>query len=307
MIELRHLRTLTALRDGGTLVSAAERLHLTQSALSHQLAELEGRLGCTLFIRKSKPPRFTSTGHRLLQLADELLPMVRSAERDIARLVGGQAGRLFISIECHSCFQWLIPALDRYRNEWPEVELDLSSAFNFAPLPALARGDLDLVITSDPVSLGGIAYEPLFRFEAMVALAPDHRLRDRPFIVPDDLAEETLITYPVDRNRLDIFTRFLDPADVEPRELRTAELTPMLMQLVATGRGVASLPNWALTEYLERNYVIVKPLGKEGQWSTLYAAVREDQLDAAYVEEFLRTATETSFATLSGIRNVTRK
>ncbi len=149
MLEIRHLKTLHALREADSLVEAAERLHLTQSALSHQFKELEERLGLPIFVRKTKPIRFTSAGLRLLQLADATLPLLRSAERDIARLAGGTAGRLHMAIECHSCFQWLMPTIDQFRDAWPEVELDLASGFAFAPLPALARGDLDLVVTSD--------------------------------------------------------------------------------------------------------------------------------------------------------------
>ena len=140
MLELRHLRTLTTLREAESLVEAAERLHLTQSALSHQIKDLEERLGMSLFVRKSKPVRFTSAGLRLLRLADTLLPQVRQAERDIQRLAGGQAGRLHMAIECHSCFQWLMPTIDQFRNAWPEVEVDFASGFFFAPLPALAQG-----------------------------------------------------------------------------------------------------------------------------------------------------------------------
>jgi LysR family transcriptional regulator for metE and metH len=301
MIEKRHLKTLVALRDTGSLVEAAERMFLTQSALSHQLKDLEDRLGCTLFIRKTKPPRFTSAGRRLLKLADEVLPMIKTAERDLSRLAGGQTGRLYISIECHSCFQWLIPSIDRYRNHWPEVELDLSGGFNFAPLPALARGDLDLVISSDPIEIPGLAYIPLFKYEALLAMSKDHRLCAKAWIEPEDLVPETLITYPVDRNRLEIFTRFLDPKDLEPAALRTAELTAMMLQLVATGRGVASIPNWALSEYLEKDYVVARKLGADGQWATLYAAIREDQVSSPFMEDFISTAIETSFETLTGI------
>jgi len=304
MIEKRHLKTLVALRDTGSLVEAAERMFLTQSALSHQLKDLEERLGCTLFIRKTKPTRFTSAGRRLLKLADEVLPMIKTAERDLSRLAGGQAGRLYISIECHSCFEWLIPAIDRYRNHWPEVELDLSGGFNFAPLPALARGDLDLVITADPLDISGIVYLPLFRYEALLAISKDHRLVNRPYVEPSDLVPETLITYPVDRDRLDLFTKFMDPADVEPASIRNAELTTMMLQLVATGRGVASLPNWALTEYLEKDYVVAKKLGSEGQWAVLYAAIREDQQSRPFMEDFISTSKETSFQTLTGITPV---
>ncbi len=303
MIELRHLKTLVALRDTGSLVEAADRLFLTQSALSHQLKDLEDRLECTLFVRKTRPPRFTSAGRSLLKLADEILPMVQAAERDIARLAGGETGRLHICIECHSCFQWLIPCIDRYRSNWPEVELDLTGGFNFAPLPALVRGDLDLVITSDPVELGGIEYVPLFRYEAMLAMNKEHHLAKKPWIEPADLIPETLIIYPVDRNRLDVFTRFLDPADVEPVSVRTAELTPMMVQLVASGRGVACLPNWALTEYLQNETIVASPLGESGLWCTLYAAIREDERHAPFMEDFLGTAVDTCFSSLSDIRS----
>ncbi|HBM63466.1 MAG TPA: LysR family transcriptional regulator [Pseudomonas sp.] len=301
MLEIRHLKTLHALREADSLVEAAERLHLTQSALSHQFKELEERLGLPIFVRKTKPIRFTSAGLRLLQLADATLPLLRSAERDIARLAGGTAGRLHMAIECHSCFQWLMPTIDQFRDAWPEVELDLASGFAFAPLPALARGDLDLVVTSDPVDLAGITYVPLFTYEAMLAVANQHPLASKPYIVPQDLLDQTLITYPVERDRLDIFTRFLDPADVEPAQVRTSELTVMMMQLVASGRGVCCLPNWAVHEYSSRGYVTAKRLGEHGLQANLYAALRSDMLEVPYVRDFLLTAKDISFTTLAGV------
>jgi len=181
------------------------------------------------------------------------------------------------------------------------VELDVSSGFHFAPLPALARGDLDLVITADPVEELGLAYLPLFSYEAELAVARDHPLAEQPWVEPGDLAGETLIAYPVDRSRLDIFSAFLEPAGVEPAAVRSAELTTMMIQLVASGRGVACLPNWALHEYQERDYVVVKSLGEEGVWPTLYAAVRRDEENAPFIEGFVDVAKRTCFANLVGI------
>lgn len=304
VLEIRHLKTLHALREADSLVEAADRLHLTQSALSHQFKELEDRLGMTLFMRKTKPVRFTSAGLRLLQLADATLPLMRAAERDIARLAGGTAGRLHMAIECHSCFQWLMPTIDQFRDAWPEVELDLASGFAFAPLPALARGDLDLVVTSDPVELTGITYVPLFTYEAMLAVGNQHLLARKAWIEPEDLLDQTLITYPVERDRLDIFTRFLEPADIEPAGVRTAELSVMMMQLVASGRGVCGMPHWALHEFSARGYVKARRLGEKGLFATLYAALRGDMLDAPFMRDFLLTAKDTSFATLDGVSAV---
>ena len=300
-IEIRHLRTLVALRETGSLVEASERVFLTQSALSHQIKELEGRVGCPLFLRKTRPVRFTSAGNRLLELADEVLPRLHNAEIDLQRLAGGETGRIIMAIECHSCFEWLLPAIDTYRDQWSDVELDISSGFHFAPLPALARGDLDLVITADPVDEPGIHYFPLFSYEAQLAVSKTHSLVDKALAEPTDLADQVVITYPVDQDRLDLFTGFLRPAGIEPERVRHAELTTMIVQLVASGRGVTCLPNWALFEYLQNEYVVVRSLGEEGIWPTLYAAVRQDQAESPFMTAFIEVAKQVCFANLRGI------
>lgn len=304
MLEIKHLKTVLALRDGGSLVEAAKRLHLTQSALSHQLKDVEEKLGLSLFVRKTKPIRFTRAGEHILELADKVIPQLEKTSRDIKKLAGGQAGRLHMAIECHSCFDWLMPAINSFRDQWPEVEIDLMASFHFEPLPALARGDLDLVVTADPTPMSGIHYQPLFRYQALLAIANQHALVNNKHIEAQDLAEQTLIHYPVERKRLDIFTQFLDPSGVEPSNTRQAELTLMIVQLVASGRGVACLPNWALQPYLNAALISSKPLGEKGIWPTLYAAIREDQKEVSYMNDFLQQSLQACHENLIGIEPV---
>lgn len=300
-IEIRHLRTLLALQETGSVSQTAERLHLTQSAISHQLKALEDYFERQLFIRKSHPLRLTLAGQRLLELAAEILPQVEAAERDLACMADGRAGRLHIAVECHSCFEWLLPAMDAFRTRWPEIEMDLSLGFNFEPLPALLRGDIDLVVTADPLALPGISYDPLFQFQSMLLTSPRHPLSSKTWIEPLDLKEEVLITYPVERVRLSIFTHFLDPAGAEPAGQRTAELTLMILQLVASNRGVASLPNWAVVDAVEHGSVKALPLGREGLWATLLAAVRTGEKDQFFIRDFIKSARDICFQNLSGI------
>jgi LysR family transcriptional regulator for metE and metH len=293
-LELKHLKTLSVLRETGSLGAAAKKLHLTQSALSHQLKALEESLGLPLVLRTVRPLKFTPAGERLLALAAQVLPAVQAAERDLARFKHGRAGRLYLVVECHSCFEWLLPTMDAYREAWPEVEMDLTLGYSFDPLPALLRGDVDLVITSDPKPLTGIVYEPLFPFQVLLAMAKDHPLTAKPWIAPQDLSDQVILTYPVERERLDIFCKFLDPAGVQPAGHRTCELTAMMLQLVANRRGVCALPDWALAESLKRGYLAARPLGPKPLHGTLYAALRQEESQLAYFQEFLALAKQRS-------------
>ncbi|MFE8070260.1 LysR family transcriptional regulator [Marinobacteraceae bacterium S3BR75-40.1] len=300
-LEIRHLRTLRALQDTGSLVEAAQVLCVTQSALSHQLKELEQRLETPLFLRKSRPLRLTQAGQRILALADEVLPRMAEAERDLLRLKEGHSGRLHLVLECHSCFNWLMPALNHYREQWPEVSLDLSTGFHFDALPALARGDVDLVITADPEPDRALVYLPLFRYESRLVLPREHTLLERPTIQPHDLADQTLISYPVGRDKLDVWKQFMQPAGQWFAQVRETELTLMMLQLVASGRGLAVLPNWAVAEFSDQQLVATRSLGAQGVWTTLYAAVRADMAAMPYVEGFTELARDVCFRTLRGI------
>lgn len=313
LLELRHLRTLLAIRDTGSIAAAARRLHLTQSALSHQLKGLETELGTSLLVRpRRRSIRFTAAGQRLLQLAEDILARIQAAEQDVHDLSEGNRGRLHLAIECHSCFDWLLPAMDRYREAWPQIELDLSLAYSLDPLPALLDGVIDMVITSDPLSHAGVSYTPLFRYQSVLVMAADHPLREEGFIEAADLANETLLTYPVARQRLDVFRHFLEPAGIEVAAVRTAELTSMIVQLVASRRGVAVLPLWAIVKYLRDDTVITRPLTPpasgdraEGMWSTLYSAVRREQAELPFLQAFTELAQNLTRDQLEGIEPVT--
>ncbi|WP_299693079.1 LysR substrate-binding domain-containing protein [uncultured Vibrio sp.] len=303
MIELKHLRTLTTLRDSGSLTATATALHLTQSALSHQLKDLEARIGGQLFLRKTRPVKFTSEGEILLKLADEIQPKVAKAENELASLKEDVNGRLHMAIECHSCFQWLMPALKEYQVAWPSVALDFSSGFGFEPLPALMAGELDLVITSDIQPRSEVHYEPLFDFEMRLITAINSPLADKSSIEPQDLSELTMLSYPVQKQRLDVVKHFLQPAGVEPNKWKQADNTLMLVQMVSAGLGVAALPNWAISEFSRQGLIASKPLGK-GLSRRLFAAVRNSEKDKRFLQAFFSTARQQSKSHLDGIKVV---
>ena len=300
-LEFRHMETLLALSECGSLSKAAERLCLTQSALSHQLKALESHYGAAVVEKNIRPLRFTAIGERLLALARLVLPLVAEAGRDIARLAEGHAGPLRVAVQCHNCFDWLMPAMDSYRTLWPEVELDIISGFVMDPLPLLERGEAELAVIHDkqPPHVH-VVFSPLFRYESVALMSPRHRLAAKSWLDAADFADETLITYPVPDEMLDLMKHCLTPAGISPKR-RTAELTVAILQLVASGRGIAALPSWTVGNYIERGYVVSRPIGQTGLRCELYAATTKSGAEAAYIREFIALTRTQSLTELAGV------
>lgn len=289
-LELKHLRAVKAIHEAGGLARAADMMHITQSALSHQIKALEEKTGVELFARRAKPLRLSPAGERLLRLAQRILPEVDALEEEFRGVEAGRSGRLHIAIECHACFDWLLPVLEQFRRTWPDIDVDIRPGLSFGALPALMREEVDLVVSSDPEHLEGISFLPLFDYEPVFVAARAHPLAQRDFVVAEDFAEETLITYPVDPSRLDVFITLLDPARVVPRSVRQVELTAVILMLVASNRGVSVLPDWVVRQVRGNPDFAILPLTAVGVTRRLYAAVRSEDLEKPYMAQVLRLA-----------------
>lgn len=289
-IEFRHLRTIKAIHETGGLARAADTLGITQSALSHQIKGIEDQAGVELFVRRSKPLKLSAAGMRLLAAANRILPEVAALEAEFDGLVQGRAGRMHIAIECHACFEWLFPVLEGFRKAWPDVDVDIRPGLAFDALPALLKEDVDLVVSSDPEDLPGVTFLPLFDYEPVFVAAKQHPLAKADFVSAEDFRTETLITYPVERARLDVFSQLLSPAKVEPAAVRQVELTAMILLLVASNRGVAVLPDWVVRQASYGSDYITRSLTSDGITRRLYAAVRDDEADLPYVSHLVRNA-----------------
>ncbi|QLB13702.1 LysR family transcriptional regulator for metE and metH [Bisgaardia hudsonensis] len=296
-LELRHLKTLLALKETGSVSLAAKRVHLTQSALSHQIKCLEDQYDLALFERKTQPIRFTPAGERLIKLANDVLPKVIDAELDLVRVKQGKAGELRIAVECHTCFDWLMPSMDRFRQGWPLVELDILSGFHTDTIGLLLSYRADWVVVSELEENADISYYPLFSYEMVGICSKDHPLAEKNVWEAEDFREETLITYPVSDDMLDLIRKVLHPKGINPVR-RTSELTIAIIQLVASKRGIAALPYWTVKPYLEKGYVVAKRITQGGLYSNLYGAIRKTDTKVAYISDFHNTVQAESFATI---------
>jgi len=289
-IEFRHLKTIRAIHQTGGLARAAETMNITQSALSHQVKGLEEQVGVELFVRRSKPLKLSTAGHKLLKLAEKILPEIEAAEEDFRSLRTGRSGRMHIAIECHACFEWLFPVLEEFRKAWPDVDVDIRPGLAFDAIPALQREEVDLVVSSDPEDLNGVSFAALFDYEPVFVASASHPLAQKPFVEAEDFRGEMLITYPVERTRLDVFSQLLIPAKVEPRGVRQVELTAVILLLVASNRGIAVLPDWVVREVRYHSDYVTRPLTKTGVTRRLYAATRSEDAEKPFVSHLLKLA-----------------
>ena len=289
-LEVRHLRTIKAIHELGGMAKASDILNITQSALSYQIKGLEDKIGVELFVRRSKPMKLSVAGMRLLRAAEKVLPEIDVLQSEFDGMRDGRSGRLHIAIECHACFEWLFPVLEKFRKHWPDVDVDIRPGLAFDALPALQKEEVDLVISSDPEDIPGVEFKHLFDYESVFVAAKTHPLAKKKYIEAEDFRDQTLITYPVERARLDIFSQLLIPNKVEPAFIRPVELTAIILLLVASNRGVSALPDWVIRAVKYSSEYITAPITAKGIQRKLFAAARSRDLQKPFVSDLIKWA-----------------
>jgi LysR family transcriptional regulator for metE and metH len=298
MIERSHLKIIKALSINGTLTEAANSLCLSQSALSHQIRHLEKKLNISLWQRDGRCLQLTQAGNLLLQTADQILPVLSQTEQTIKAYSEGRQGVLRVGVECYPCYEWLTGVVRKFLQAMPDVEIDIINKFQFSGLEGLINNHIDILITPDPVRKKEIKYEPLAEYETVLVVSTTHPLASVKNLKPEHLASETLLTFPVSQDRLDILTQFLKPARVMPEKLKQIESIDLMLQLASLQRGVCVLPKWIAESYSKSMALKIVRIGKTGIHKELLIALRKSDQQIPYIEQFIqfgRTVANKSF------------
>lgn len=290
MLERIHLSIVYEVHQRGSLTAAAQQLCLTQSALSHSMKKLEQQLGVPIWLREGRGLRLTQAGEYVLDVAQRVLPQMEEAEQRLRQWARGERGVLRIGMECHPCYQWLLKVVSPFLHDWPDVDVDVKQRFQFGGLDALLNHDIDLLVTPDPIQHPQLHFQPVFDYEQVLVVGRQHPLAHCACVQPQQLTAETLITYPVSLDRLDIYTRFLNPAGVRPRQHKAIETTDIMLQMVASQRGVAALPRWLALEYAQKLPIVPVRLGADGIAKQIHVGIRHHDLSTRYIQAFIAQA-----------------
>jgi LysR family transcriptional regulator for metE and metH len=284
-LEIRHLRLVRAVTTAGSLTGAGSVLNLTQSALSHQLRDIESRLGAALFLRVGKRMMLTPAGERLLRSADEVLETIERTEDSIRQLSGADRGLLRISTECYTCYHWLPALLKRYRRAHPNVDVRIDAEATSDPTTHLLAGRLDVAVVSDPPRDRRLVARPIFGDEMVIIVDPRHALAGKPFVTAQDLASDTLLMYSPKEDST--IYKLLAAEGAVPASCHVIQLTEAITEMVKAGLGFSFLARWAVEPHLRAGTLRAIRYTRRGYRRTWSAVTLKDMARVPYVREFV--------------------
>ena len=285
-LEIRHLKLLAAVAEKGSVTEAGRRLHVTQSALSHQLRDAEEKLGTALFLRLGKKMVLTPAGEKLLDSARKVLDELRTAETQIEGLDGGTRGIIRVTTGCYTCYHWLPPIMKKFRTKFPLVDVDIVLEATAQPVQALLEGKIDVAVTFCKPRNRNLCLTPTCEDELVIVMSPQHRLAASKHIEPRDLAGETVLCYPPKEESF-LVRDVLRPAGIVPERIMAMPLTESIVEMASAGMGVALLARWAVQSYMHSGRVTTRPLSKGGFKRQWYAITLRNAPTPPYLGEFV--------------------
>jgi LysR family transcriptional regulator, regulator for metE and metH len=288
ILEVKHLQLVEAIAEFGTLTNAGKHLNLTQSALSHQLVELERRLCTPLFHRVGRRLVPTVAGDRLLRSATRTLTILRRTEAALERIAAGREAVVRFSTECYTAYHWLSPLLAEYARRCPKVEVEVVAEATRHPIDALLAGRIDVGVGVDFPEDDRIDLTPLFEDELVLITATSHKLASREYVTAADLAKEHLFVYSERWRSAALFRYVLEPAGVTPQRVSTIQLTEAIVEMVKAGLGVAALASWSVEPYVSTNALAAVRLAPNGIYRRWQAATLKQQTMSLHIREFCR-------------------
>ena len=285
-LEIRHLQLVVAISEENGVTKASEKLFLTQSALSHQLREIETRLGTPLFHRLNKKMILTQAGQRVLCSARKILAELEDVETDVGNIAANKKGLLRISTECYTCYHWLPEILKNFSRQFPEVEVKIDVEATRRPISVLLEGQLDIAIVSNLENDKRLVFEPLFTDEMVVIMSPKHRLAKKDYIKFDDFNGENYFAYS-DLDENTVYQKLLLPANVKLGNFSQVHLTEAIIEMIKANLGIAVLAKWAITKTVSNNAIVVKPLTKNGYVREWFAVYLKNDFLPSYFNDFI--------------------
>ena len=274
-LDIKHWKLLEAVGKYGSLGRAADAIGVTQSALSHRLAEAERRLGSPIFEREGRKLRPTPAGQSLVQAAQLLLPELSRAEKDFEQTAQNASHLVRIGVAAYSAYHWVPGFLASLTVKREKLQVDFVAAATREAENTLLTGATDLLIS--PVNIDNSAFSSvtLIDDELVLVTHPQHPFADKPWIIAEDLADVDYLTYSLDALPGFEYERFIKPSGIRLRHIQSVEMTDAIVEMIGVDLGISILSKWAITRSLTQKLVAAVPLTENGLPLTWYVLTRK--------------------------------
>lgn len=286
-MDVKHLKLIKEVAEKGSLTKAMDSLYLSQSALSHQLKEVETQLGATLFHRVNKKLVLTGAGQIVLNSAERILAELEETEISVKKYANGNRGNIRISTECYSCYHWLPSLMVDFKKEFPNVDIEILPDFALKPIDYVLSGDLDLAIVNHDESNPNLDYHPLITDEMVAVIPSDHAWVGRPFVEAKDFLDEQVIIHSLPLESVTLFRDVLTPEGVVPRKVIPIQIVEAAMEMIKAGMGVMVIARWIIEPYLSDKRLDSVQVTKRGLSRTWYGITLKKGDKPQYLANFL--------------------
>ena len=286
-MEIRHLRLIKTIAEEKGITKSLNKLFLTQSAVSHQLRDIEERIGCKIFYRSKNQWLLTPEGKILYDSAVKVIGEIDQAMDKVNGMREGHAGTIRISTGCYTTYHWLPGFLTRMKVLYPKLDVQIVVEATHRPLQNLLNNELDLGITSDPADDKSLKYIELFKDEVMAVMSVNDHVAKKKYLSAEDFKTQTLIIYSYPLESVSVYQHFLRPLKIVPKEIITIPLTEVALEMVKAGMGIMTMPKWAMKPFVSIPEIQLVKIGQKGLMRTHYAAIRHEDSDKKYIADFI--------------------
>ncbi|MDC1162221.1 LysR family transcriptional regulator [Tenacibaculum sp.] len=286
-MELKYFRLIKTIAEEGSIANATEYLFLTQSALSHQLRELEERLGFKVFHRARNKWELTQEGAELYKLANTLFKSINEGFSAIKHIKEGSKGSIKLSAECQSFFHSIPSFVQKMGILYPEIEIDVTLGVTQQTISQVLSNEIDIaIVTSKPESdeLNSI---PVFKDEIFVIMHEENVLANLEYLDAFHFEKAHLLINSFPLEGVAVYEQFLKPNKIHPIKISAIPFTEISLSMVEANMGLICAPKWQLNPFKLSKKLIFKSIGKNGLKRNHYLVVKKENRNKKYIHDFI--------------------
>ncbi|WP_240315462.1 LysR family transcriptional regulator [Aquimarina longa] len=287
IMDVKYFRLVKTIADEGSIANSSDKLFLTQSALSHQLKELEAQLGFKVFHRTRNKWRLTEEGDELYRLGKDVLERIDVGFKNIHNIRTGSVGRIKVSTECYSFYQGVPRFIQKMGALYPEIEVDLVLEATHQPISKVLSHDIDIAIVTSKPKNHLLSSVEVFEDEIFTIMHQENKLSGEEFLNASHFSDIHLIIHSFPLETVSVYKQFLKSHNILPFKISAVPLTEVALEMVKANMGVICMPKWAVQSFTISDDLIFKKISKNGLKRTHYLTFRKSDEDKKYTNDFV--------------------